>query len=106
MKIIFLILMVSSCSILETYKTKPYVNPWIGLPVSKLDSHTIFLTTPYETRSLEDGVTVRSYKRTGGMMYGQGFASQVTCDHLFYLKNGLIIDHKTIGSCIERLPEN
>lgn len=105
---LFSILLCTSCALLE--QKKP-IDRWIGLPLSKLDSHTIFLTTPYETREIEDGVEVRVYKRNApvdvispiGIL---GSTSQVVCNHLFYIKENRIIDHKEVGNCIRREPES
>lgn len=104
-KVLIIAFLLSSCALVGI-KPDVKIDPWIGLPVGKLDSHTIFLTTPYETRKLDNGIEVRNYTRSGGFTNAFGVLSESICNHLFYIKQGTITDHKTVGSCRERLPES
>lgn len=110
------ILTLSSCAFLVTSPTVelvrvPNIELWKGRSSDELTLHPIYATLPLENRNTSDGMEIRSYKNSGqritsanctGMYAGSscsGVSSEIACNHVFYIKDRLIIDLKRVGAC-------
>ena len=94
------------------------LNAWVGVPVSSLDKHPIFLTMPVVKTVAADGTEIRNYINgkniascaEGGSIFGTtvslatygSFTSCVqafpACNNIFYIKNGVVTQYTPVGS--------
>lgn len=97
---------------------------WEGVPVSALDTHSLFLTIPMKRTLTKDKVEIRIYSnkknighcsKSGGsssstnigrFLINQQFNSYLTCtsgligcDNIFYIKEGHVIRYAPTGRC-------
>jgi hypothetical protein len=99
--------------------TMPSVHPedqaaWVGVPVSALDAHPVFMTLPVVKSVAADGTEIRNYVNGGNVSAcaGGGLAlsptltaanascmqRQAACNNIFYIKNGVVTAYTPIGS--------
>lgn len=104
MKTLALLLILSACAGVR----KEDVESWNGQPVTKLDTHWLFLTMEMDKRISSDGTETRNYKNKGNVEtrwlcpFGncKAVTSQDECNNLFYIKDGVVIEYKPVGKCV------
>jgi len=95
------------------------LDSWVGQPVSRLETHPIFLTIPVVKTQASDGTVIWNYVYGGniGMCFGGGNVNNTmninyaayssysncisrfgACNNIFYIKNGHIIQVTPVGS--------
>lgn len=111
--IIFLIaiFILQGCALASFYrKVRPQdLKSWEGIPVSALDTHSLFLTLPEKRTLTEDKVEIRVYSNKKNIAHCLGvgkFNSYLTCtagligcDNIFYIKEGRVIRYVPTGRC-------
>lgn len=96
------------------------LDAWAGMPVEALDTHSFFVTVPMIRTFTEGGIEIRNYansadfarcgtvgnaslSRSGrtvtGAQFTQCSSQRVTCNNLFYLRGGKVLEYKPTGSC-------
>jgi hypothetical protein len=82
------------------------LDSWKGIPVEALDTHSLFATMRMTTRTTSSGVEVRNYVNSSKGTYCSGTAfsascvdDDVTCNNLFYVRNGKVIEYAPTGQC-------
>lgn len=88
---------------------------WKGLPVEALDIHSYWVTIPMKRVFRADGAEMRFYIDSGNFTYcsrgGSSYSclsEKVTCNNIFYIKNGFVQKYKPAGRCYAKeiqLPE-
>ena len=80
---------------------------WKGMPVEALDTHPLFSTMQMTTRITSSGVEVRNYINALKGTYCGGTAvsancvdNNVTCNNLFYIRNGRVFEYAPTGQCM------
>lgn len=115
------LLFLSSCA---SVKFDPFIRPeakqesaivslntaWIGKDVEALDTHPYYAPRFLNSRVSSKGVEVRTYRNSGGaaseatctgLLGCKGSAKAILCDHVFFVKEGVISDRKRVGDCGE-----
>ena len=94
---------------------------WLGRSGDELLLHPIYASLPLESRKTSTGITVMSFKNSGGHVSnqtcsisnyytpslnsgsGSGYCSdsrvEISCNHIFYVNKNLITDYKRVGQC-------
>jgi hypothetical protein len=88
---------------------------WKGLPTVALDTHSYWVTIPMKRVFTADGTEMRFYIDSGNFTYCSGgrrsyscLSELVTCNNIFYIKNGFVQKYEPAGSCYTKevqLPE-
>ena len=113
--------MISGCA----FKTVRQVDidAWKDVPVTALDTHSLFITVPVVKTVTDQGIEIRDYVNkvgfsscmgsgggTGGRYgYSMSYANfssfqsctaqMVGCDNIFYIRDGKVIQYKPVGQC-------
>ena len=121
MRYLVVLVLVVSCG---TIKFDPFIKPeaklssakvsiqeaWLGKDVDSLDIHPFYAARFVNSRTSAKGIEVRTYRNSGGNaseaqcagVFGcAGREKAIQCDHVFYIKDGLISDRKRVGDCGE-----
>ena len=88
---------------------------WNGVPVEALDTHSYWVTIPMKKVFKADGTEMRFYIDSGNFTYCSGgrhsyscLSEKVTCNNIFYIKNGIVQKYEPAGRCYRKevqLPE-
>ena len=110
---LLVISLLTSCAALMGVRQSD-LDSWVDVPVTALDTHSLFLTFPMVKTITDSGIEIRNYanKRAIGICGGSGFlsysnfnafqscsAKMVGCDSIFYIRDGKVIEYKTVGRC-------
>jgi len=84
---------------------------WKGVPVEALDTHPLFLGMQMTRTVSPNGLEVRNYANSkqfsncSGMTYPDGTtgghcnAFNVTCNNVFYIRDGKVLEYAPQGRC-------
>lgn len=92
-------------------KYEPNKTLWIGRNSDEVLLHPEFATLRMETRKASNGDELITFKNSGGhhssagciTNYGittcSGNNSEIVCNHLFHVKDGVVFDYNRLGNC-------
>ena len=94
------------------------LDPWIGVSVEALDTHTFFMTVPMFRTKTDSGTEIRNYaygydfgecfgdagaKMVGDFVKGNAFitcsSSRIVCNNIFYIKKEKVLEYAPTGRC-------
>lgn len=78
------------------------LDAWVGVPVTALDIHSLFLTMRLERTLTDDGIEVRNYINEDIRVIcpaaGVCVQRRVACNNIFYIDEGYVIEYRPTGS--------
>lgn len=77
------------------------LDAWVGVPVSKLDTHPIFLSMRLERSFAENGnIEIRNYVNelmATAPIAGMLVTKRMACNNIFYITDGYVTEYRPTG---------